>query len=379
MKENQSAIQVMETLTDFMINAYSTLDIKVEGSIQFFLTHEGKKANCYLKTDLEKMTFSEGIISNPTVSIHSTLYYWLDLAAKRLNPVMGVITKKLKFEGDTSFISKAIPKNTFDIDISEFEDPVTDFEREPQKHWKTPSKILVINASPRGKHGYTYYYLQPFIEGLKSAGSDVEVINIHKMTIKPCTGCWQCWLSGTGKCVIDDDVEEILEKRTQADLIVYAFPLYSMSVPGILKNLNDRSVVTMHPFMIDGLHETRHPRRNIKNQATVLFSICGFMDFDHFNALRALYKERSIHGHSPLVAEILRPACMYLYNNPLNFQTLNSVLDALKKAGKQVVLNGKVEKKTLKQISQKAGSDKQFQDSANAFWFIQMKQGRKTY
>lgn len=378
MKKTLTPINTMENLTKYITEAYSASNKKTEGSIQFLLKHEGTEINCFLQVNKEEMTFSEGMIKNPTVTLQSTLYNWLDLAAKRLNPIVGVMTGKLKFKGDISFFSKAIPEELFDTDISGFADPITEFEKNPTKNWQKPLKILVINASPRGKHGYTDFYLKPFVEGLESAGSEVEIIHIHKMNIETCTGCWHCWLSGTNKCIKKDDVEGIHEKQQQADMIVYAFPLYSMGMPSILKNLMDRGVELILPYMIEGPGMTRHPRRSVKKQSTVLFSICGFDDISHFNPLRATVKERSYHNHTPIVAEILRPACMYLYSNPLEYKTLNTVLTALKQAGEELATNGKVERKTNNKISQKV-SEKDFKDSANAFWLSSIKEGKKTY
>jgi len=124
---------------------------------------------------------------------------------------------------------------------------------------------------------------------------------------------------------------------------------------------------------------TRHPRRNIKNQSTVLFSICGFDDLNHFDPLVATFRERSQHTHMPIVAEILRPACMYLYNNPLEYKALNSVLSALKQAGEELALNGKIAKKTINEISQKIVSRKNFKDTSNVFWMAAIEEGKKTY
>lgn len=379
MKKVLSPIEVMAELTSYMIDAYSTHEPKIEGAIQFLLEHKGEKTECYLKTDLVEMVFSEGIIENPTVTLQSSLYDWLDLSANRLNPAIGVMKKKLKFIGDTSFFSKVIPETMYDVDVSEYKDPVTDFEREPHKNWQKPSKVLVINASPRGKHGYTYFYLQAFIKGLESAGSEIDTININKSDIKPCRGCWHCWLLGTGECVVKDDTEMIYEKLQEADLVVYAFPLYADGVPGILKNLIERGTKTMHPYMIEGLRKIRHPRRKVKNQAAVLFSICGFPEMDHFDALRLYFKEWSHNSHMPIVAEILRPACMYLYTNPLNFERLNKVIDAMEKAGEELANDGQVKKKTLEQISQKLGNEEEFKTLSNNFWFRKIKRGSKTY
>lgn len=381
MKQILSPTEVLKELFSFILISYSSSEEKKEGSVQFHLMHEGIKIDCYIKTDLNEMTYSEGVISNPIVTLHSTLYNWLDLAANRLNPIFGVMTRKLKFEGDTSFLSSVMPGDMFDLDLSEYADPVTPFERNPQKHWKKPKKIVIINSSPRGKRGFTHFYLNAFIEGLATGGSDIEVIFLHKHKIRPCTGCWLCWMKDTGECVYKDkdDAMDLYEKVEEADMIVLAFPLYADGTPGILKNFIDRGVHRLYPYMIEGLGKTRHPRRKIKNQSAVIFSICGFPEIKQFNAIREYFKEWSHNFHAPIVAEILRPGCMYLYNNPLNYQKLNLVLTHLKKAGKDLYNTGKVNKKTRRVTSQQVGTIEDFKKDSNFFWTDKVKKGDTTY
>ena len=53
--------------------------------------------------------------------------------------------------------------------------------------------------------------------------------------------CYYCRNSG-GKCVIDDDMPEILDEIIKADVIVLASPVYFYSVDAQLKAVIDRTV-----------------------------------------------------------------------------------------------------------------------------------------
>ena len=72
----------------------------------------------------------------------------------------------------------------------------------------------------------------------------------------------------------------VIEKELWADLIIFSFPLYYFSVPGILKNLIDRQLPMVLPFMSDredgvgsGSHDLRY---DMSRKKYVLVSTCGF-------------------------------------------------------------------------------------------------------
>ena len=49
-------------------------------------------------------------------------------------------------------------------------------------------KVLAINGSPHMDEGNTAMILNPFLEGMKEAGSDVEVFYTRKLKIGACNG-----------------------------------------------------------------------------------------------------------------------------------------------------------------------------------------------
>jgi len=371
----------MELLSQNLNKAYLNQKKRFHGIIQFHLTHNDDYIDCYFNISEYGVDCIKGVSDNANVTVKASLYDWLDLAAGRLNPVFGVLTRKLKFAGNTSFLKDFTKACEFEVNIDNFGDPATEFEKNPQKFWKKPQKILVINASPRNERGYTYFYFQPFIKGICAGGASCETIHLYKLKINRCTGCWHCWLSGTGNCIFNgkDDFKEVQHKYEESDLIVFAFPLYTDGMPSVLKDFWERMVSSNHPYMIEGIYKTRHPRRHKKQRAAVVFATSGFIEIENFDAVLSHFRQISHNDHLPIVAEILRPAGMYLYNNPLLYKKLNHITEALEKAGAEVFEFGKVHKKTQKIISQKIDSIENFRVRSNFFWSEKIKEGEKIY
>lgn len=79
------------------------------------------------------------------------------------------------------------------------------------------------------------------MKGAIKARNKVEKIRVAEKKITPCSACYHC-SNNNGKCVFKDDMEEILEKMIQADVIVLASPVYFYSISAQLKALIDRTV-----------------------------------------------------------------------------------------------------------------------------------------
>lgn len=142
-------------------------------------------------------------------------------------------------------------------------------------------KVLVINGSPKGEGSNTYWLTQAFLQGLREGGETLELeeLAVSKLELKPCIGCFSCWSKTPGKCCLCDDMAQVLERLLWADVTVWSFPLYYFSVPGGLKNLIDRQLPLVLPFMQEdescpgGSHPSRYDR---SRQKTVVISTCGF-------------------------------------------------------------------------------------------------------
>ena len=92
-------------------------------------------------------------------------------------------------------------------------------------------KVLMISTSPR-KGGNSDVLADEFARGAREAGNHVEKVGF-------CKGCLAC--QSTGRCVIHDDANAIVEKMLTADVIVFATPIYYYEMCGQMKTMLDRS------------------------------------------------------------------------------------------------------------------------------------------
>lgn len=101
-------------------------------------------------------------------------------------------------------------------------------------------KVLILSGSPR-KGGNSDLLCDEFLRGAVESGNQAEKIFIRSKRVAPCNACYFC-TQHDGKCAIDDDMTEILDKMQAADVIVMASPVYFYSIDAQMKAVIDRSV-----------------------------------------------------------------------------------------------------------------------------------------
>lgn len=98
-------------------------------------------------------------------------------------------------------------------------------------------KVLIISTSLRG--GSNSDLLARECErGAKEAGHEVEYVSLKGKEIQFCRGCLIC--QSKGSCVLKDDAAKIMEQVKEAEVIVYATPIYYYEMSGQMKTLLDR-------------------------------------------------------------------------------------------------------------------------------------------
>ena len=96
-------------------------------------------------------------------------------------------------------------------------------------------KVLLVNGSRREK-GCTYTALCEVAKALNANGVETEIYQLGE--VSGCKGCWAC--KKTGKCVIEDCVNEFVEKAEAFDGYVFGSPVYYASAAGALVSFMDR-------------------------------------------------------------------------------------------------------------------------------------------
>lgn len=99
--------------------------------------------------------------------------------------------------------------------------------------------VIIISSTPR-INGNSEILANEFARGAKDVGNNVEVIYLRDYKLNYCIGCYTC--TKTGKCIYKDGMNELSEKLIEADVIVFATPVYFYSMCGQLKVFIDRLV-----------------------------------------------------------------------------------------------------------------------------------------
>lgn len=98
--------------------------------------------------------------------------------------------------------------------------------------------ILAFRGSPR-KNGNSSVLLKQFLKGAGDAGSNMDVIAAHDINLKYCTGCLKCNL--IKRCAIrNDEWQSLSQKILNAEVIVFASPVYFHHLTAPLKKIIDR-------------------------------------------------------------------------------------------------------------------------------------------
>lgn len=97
--------------------------------------------------------------------------------------------------------------------------------------------VLVISSSLRSGSN-SELLARAAMEGAAAAGHDVRWLSLKDKAVGFCRGCLAC--QNTGKCVIRDDMDEMLDQVRDADVLIFATPVYYYGMSGQLKTFLDR-------------------------------------------------------------------------------------------------------------------------------------------
>ena len=227
-------------------------------------------------------------------------------------------------------------------------------------------KIVAFNGSPHGAAGNTHVMVENFLAGARKAGAETENILLVDKKIRHCSGCLACWFKTPGKCIVQDDMEVLLEKFS-ADIVVFATPLYVDNVTGIMKNFMDRIIPRLEPFFErDENGECKHPWRTGNSPDFVVISNCGFPGMENFQVLKLLFRRIARNTGSRVLAEIYRDGGGILASPMLILKPfLMRYKRLLQKAGGELVTDGRISDGTQAKLEKPIIPPEQYFKTAN--------------
>ena len=116
-------------------------------------------------------------------------------------------------------------------------------------------KVMAVLGSPK-KNGNSGILAQKFLDKAAASGAETHSYFLEGMKYKGCKACGGC-KSGSDKCVIKDDLAEVLDEMLKSDIIVYASPNYFGDVSGQFKLFLDRTFSLLTPEFMAGPKKSR--------------------------------------------------------------------------------------------------------------------------
>ncbi len=98
-------------------------------------------------------------------------------------------------------------------------------------------KVLLVNGSPN-KNGCTNTALEEVANSLIKEGIDAEIFWIGNKPVSGCIACRKC--AEKGKCVIDDAVNEFVDRADSVDGFVFGSPVHYAAAGGAITSFMDR-------------------------------------------------------------------------------------------------------------------------------------------
>ena len=226
--------------------------------------------------------------------------------------------------------------------------------------------VLAINGSPHGAKGNTALILDPFLEGLGDAGAYVELVCTRDLNIKPCRGCFGCWIKTPGKCVQKDDMAGLLHRLREADVWVLATPLHFDGPSGSLKNLMDRMMSFLRlPAEVRSGRSRHLVEEAVSGGKVLLVSNCGLWEMGNFEPLVAQVKAFCRHVDREFIGALLRPHGQTLRDILRRGEPVDDVLEAAREAGYQLARERRVSKETLDIVGRELVSLEEYLESMN--------------
>ncbi|MEN6370209.1 MAG: NAD(P)H-dependent oxidoreductase [Thermotogota bacterium] len=139
-------------------------------------------------------------------------------------------------------------------------------------------------------------------EALAEAGYTTEVVPLRERTIAPCRGCFGCWVTTAGECVIDDAGRHVAKEAARCDLLVYLTPVTFGGVSSELKKAVDRMIPNILPFFARVNGETHHRRRYRTSPRLIGLGILPRPDREAENIFKTLVEHNGLNLRTPRTA-----------------------------------------------------------------------------
>ncbi len=228
--------------------------------------------------------------------------------------------------------------------------------------------ILVINGSPRGENSNTKKLTDTFLEGMKRANKNLVIneLNLSKLDIKSCTGCFSCWNREDRSCVLKDQMTGSLELYKKANIIIWSTPVYHHTFTSLIKKFIERTLPLSSPLILHDGEKYTHPSaiETLEKQKNILISTCGFPEYHNFDMIKRdfnrIFEKDFEFTLCTVMGELLKEKSL----KPI----INWYYKGVEEAGYEYIKNGKVTKEVDEILKKPIMDIETFVNLANVSW-----------
>ncbi len=102
-------------------------------------------------------------------------------------------------------------------------------------------KIFAVQASPK-LHGNTSMLLDEYLKCINDNNIEhtITKVTLSKQDIQYCTGCCTCKTNSITNCTINDDMNTLYSLFEDADIVIFATPIFFYGPTALLKTFLER-------------------------------------------------------------------------------------------------------------------------------------------
>ncbi len=222
-------------------------------------------------------------------------------------------------------------------------------------------KILAINSSFRGPKGMSALLIDKLFEGATENGAECEAIHLAELQINHCIDCQLCQTpEHLLKCTFDekDDASFVFRKMREADLIIFATPVYVLGMSSLLKTLFERFYSTAK---VGEFHFTKsgmffhHGDELLAQKPFVPLVVYDNLETEMPKNIISYFKTYSKFSDAEMVGTLIRKSAGMLgvsASSKNKSAIADSILQAYIQAGRELATQKKICKSTEKQANQ---------------------------